>query len=196
MVSDDERWSWGLQVLGVVSGEMQGMKRQKYCPSVIKTGATLYRATGYEWEGRIQITVDEWVVRSIRRRRGSQSQFGSRLPSLLREDQLYVNLAVRLERITWGKRSVRTGDVGWLKSIPKEFRSQFKVGDDLPVGMYTTQLAALKYCLVDTQSMVRWYEDKLQQGVPDDEKPDYEKELDEASRMVKAVKTRITRLRK
>lgn len=172
------------------------MKKQKYPASVIKVGAVLYRAHGYEFEGRIRVDIGEWVVRSIKKRRGSQSMFGSRTIKSLRDDEVYVNLTERVERITWGKRSARIGDVGWLKSIPQVFREQFKVGESLPIGMYTTKLAALRSALDDELSTVKWYENKLESGIPDIESADYAHELGEAIRVVKAIKTRITKIRK
>lgn len=172
------------------------MKSQKYPASVIKVGAVLYKVLGYECKGRICVDVDEWVVRSIQKKRGSQSQFGRKLPASMQTNDVYVNLTERKKDITWGKRSRKIGDVGWLKSIPQLYRAQFKVGDDLPYGMYTTKLAALKYALEDELSTVKWYEKKLKAGVPEDEKAEYEQELDEAKRVARAIKTRITKIRK
>lgn len=170
------------------------MKRQKYPSSVIKIGAVLYRACGYEHDGRIHISLEEWVVRSIQRKRGSKSKFGFKLPESLQRKDLYVNVTQRVKSVTWGKRSNKIGDFGWLKSIPQEFREQFAVGENLPYGMYTTKLSALKHALKESQAEVRWYEEKIARGVPEDERAEYEQELDEEKRIVIMLKTRITRV--
>jgi hypothetical protein len=172
------------------------MKRQKYPASNMKVGAVLYKANGYQAEGRIRVDVDEWVVRSIQRKRGAKSRFGMTLPRSLQDDVVYVNVTERIKGITWGKRSSKHGDVGWLKSIPQDCRDQFKVGAELPLGLYTTRLAALKYCLDSEQSTLSWLEERLKEGVPEDEKDEYEQEVAETKRVITAIKARITKIRK
>jgi|TARA_B110000211_G_scaffold233398_1_gene299521 hypothetical protein len=172
------------------------MKRQKYPATIVKVGAVLYRAHGYEYDGRIKVDVDEWIVRSIQRKRGAKSRFGMTLPRSLQEDAVYVNVTERIQGITWGKRSSKHGDIGWLKSISQEFRDQFKVGEDLPPGLYTTKLAALKYALATELESVKWYENKLKEKLPGDERQECEEELGEVRRVITALKTRITKARK
>lgn len=168
------------------------MKRQKYPASVIKVGAVLYTASGVVWDGKASIDVNEWVVRSIQCKRGSKSKFGFK--NLYPEDSAqYVNVTQRVDGITWGKLSKATGDYGWKKSIPAEYREQFKVGSDLPNGFYTTKLQALKYALVNELGHIKWHETELQNPESSYDKQELELELAEAKQVVKALKSRITR---
>lgn len=68
------------------------MKARAYPPSVIRKGAVLYAALYYiSDDDKAKVEVTEWIVRSIQKRRNSTS------------DQRYVNLAQKLDGITWGK---------------------------------------------------------------------------------------------
>lgn len=96
------------------------MKAQAYPPSVIRKGAVLYAALYYiSDDDKAKVEVTEWIVRSIQKRRNSTS------------DQRYVNLAQKLDGITWGKRSRKNGDFGWLPSIPSWCLKQFREGGEL-----------------------------------------------------------------
>lgn len=168
------------------------MKRQKYPASVIKVGAILYTTTGFVWEGKVCIGVNEWVVRSIQCKRGSKSKFGFK--NLYPEDPAqYVNVTQRLDGITWGKLSTKTGDYGWKKSIPAEYREQFKVGADLPNGFYTTKLQAFKYALDDELDHIKWYESELEKTESSFDKQELELELAEVKQVAKALESRISR---
>lgn len=83
------------------------MKAQAYPPSVIRKGAVLYAALYYiSDDDKAKVEVTEWIVRSIQKRRNSTS------------DQRYVNLAQKLDGITWGKGHGRMGL--WLVAIYTE----------------------------------------------------------------------------
>ncbi len=168
------------------------MKRQKYPASVIKVGVNLYTATGVVWDGKVCIDVNEWVVRSIQCKRGTKSKFGFK--NIYPEDSAqYVNVTQRLDGITWGKLSKKTGDYGWKKSIPAEYREQFQVGADLPSGFYTTKLQALKYALGDELNHIEWYESELKKAESPYDKQELELELAEAKQVAKALSSRISR---
>ncbi|TKF90931.1 hypothetical protein FCV67_25650, partial [Vibrio sp. F13] len=52
---------------------------QIYPHSKIKVGAVLYKVDVSEWDdGSTSISIDEWVVRSIKRRRGTQTPMGKK----------------------------------------------------------------------------------------------------------------------
>ena len=120
------------------------MKAQAYPSSVIRKGAVLYAAVYYiSDDDKAKVEVTEWIVRSIQKRRNSTSA------------QRYVNLAQKLDGITWGKRSRKNGDFGWLPSIPSWCLQQFREGGELPFGFYTTRLAALKFAKVSLQEEVQ-----------------------------------------
>lgn len=45
---------------------------------------------------------------------------------------------------TWGKRSTKHGDFGWLKRIPAWTRGTWKVDGKLPMNLFTTKLQAIR----------------------------------------------------
>jgi hypothetical protein len=103
----------------------------------IKPGTIFYGCYPYTDEnGKVEITVDEWVVRSIRKKRNSQTRYG--IPLAYPDTQDYVNLVQKYDGLTWSK-------TGWLKNISPMFRRQFVLGGDLPHDLFTTPLQALKY---------------------------------------------------
>lgn len=123
-------------------------KPQPYPASRIKVGAVLYRAYSLVDDGKVETGFEEWVVRNIRARRNSKTLMGISLSAHGIEVPKVVNLAMKTHG-TWGKLSTKTGDVGWLPNIWSGFRLQFKVGTDLPIGVYTTKRAALAYALAN-----------------------------------------------
>ncbi len=171
------------------------MERQIYPISKIKVGAVLYTAIAYEWKGKINLDVNEWVVRSIQKKRGSQTKYGRTVSEFARNDDVYVNITEKVQGITWGKRSKKNGDYGWLASISQQHRQSFKVGERLPYGVYTTKLAALKYALKSELESVKWYENELSNPCDSQDVAEYTEELDEAKRLVKVIKSRITKER-
>ena len=160
------------------------MKPQKYPSSKMKVGLVLYRVTAFtdEEDGKTTIDVEQWVVRSIKRKRGTQTRCGFALPTAIYRQQRYVHLTHKIKGITWGKRSRLNGDFGWLKSIPTRCRESFAEGDDLPIGFYTTQLAAFKSAIALKQSEIKrykaWEQEKgYEPGYWDDVVAESEKEL-------------------
>lgn len=111
-----------------------------------KTGQVFYTCWPYtDDEGRVKIEVDEWVVRSIQKKRNSQTRYG--IPRAVPNDSVYVNLTNRIPGLTTDK---KTG--AWDKSISKWFRRQFIRDNGLPDDMFTTPLQALKYALKNCDS--------------------------------------------
>jgi hypothetical protein len=66
------------------------LKQQKYPSSVIKVGAVLYDVSAYYYEGKTSVDVDEWHVKSIRKKRGSQTKRGRDVPEYLKNDVVKV----------------------------------------------------------------------------------------------------------
>lgn len=126
-------------------------KRQAYPSSKIIVGSVLYSCCAWTDDaGKPSIEISEWVIRSIQAKRGSKTRFGIPVHSFGEVAQ-YVNLVEKKDRVTWGKRSSKHGDFGWLKTIPSACRKQFRVGTDLPHGVYTTVRAAVMYQLMVTR---------------------------------------------
>lgn len=104
-----------------------------------KLGQVFYTCWPYTNEaGRVEITIDEWEVRTIRRKRNSQSRFG--VKKAYADDTQYVNLVQR-GSLTQDKKG------NWLKNIPACCRHQFPASGTPLSSMFTTPLQALKFAL-------------------------------------------------
>ncbi|WP_420284433.1 hypothetical protein [Serratia liquefaciens] len=110
-----------------------------------KPGQVFYGCWPYtDDNGRVEITVDEWEVRTVRRKRNSQTRWS--VPKQFPDKSLYVNLTQRSTSLTQDKKGV------WLKNIPACCRRQFPVEYGLPSNLFTTPLQALKYALTVADS--------------------------------------------
>ncbi|WP_440530583.1 hypothetical protein [Serratia nevei] len=110
----------------------------------LKPGKVFYSCWPYTNEaGRVEITVDEWEVRTIRRKRNSQSRFG--VKKAFTDDTLYVNLVQRCS-LTQDKKG------NWFKNIPSCCREQFPADGKPHRSMFTTPLQALKFALTVADS--------------------------------------------
>ena len=161
-------------------------KQQQYPSSKIFVGAVLYIAMAWtDDDGKTTSEIEQWVVRSIRAKRGSKTKYGFKVAASRAYDVAqYVNLTQKIDRITWGKRSTKNGDYGWLSSIPESFRMQFRVGDPLPYGLYTTERAALVYRIAAEKewlAKVKLRDDAL--------------EIETAEAELSALKRRLARLK-
>ncbi|MDQ7101907.1 MULTISPECIES: hypothetical protein [unclassified Serratia (in: enterobacteria)] len=110
----------------------------------IKPGKIFYSCWPYtDDKGRVEITIDEWEVRNIRRKRNSQSQYG--VPKAFPNETRYVNLTMR-GSLTQDKNGL------WFKNIPACCRSQFPEDKGPGDYLFTTQLQALKFALTVAES--------------------------------------------
>jgi hypothetical protein len=113
------------------------MKPQKYPKSRIVKGSILYEASVDESdEGGLQLCVREHEITAICKGKGKDDG---------KKKIQYVYLVWRCAGMTWGKLSSKHGHYGWTNAIQDWMRKRFPVGDDLPTGLYTTKLAALRY---------------------------------------------------
>lgn len=122
------------------------MKRQ-LTPTNLKAGAVLYYASAYTDNETKKTEIDAqcWVIRSVKKKRGSQTKHGHAcfVDIFDRSDSVYVNMTRKVPYVTTDH---KTG--GWLASIPEWCRKQFNVTDErLPLGFYTTKTAAFKYAI-------------------------------------------------
>lgn len=132
-------------------------KPQKYPASLIKVGAMLYGVSVYtDDDGKTSTEYEEWIVRSIKAKRGSKSRMGHAIFAL-GDSRKRVNITQKVERLTWVKLIGKTGH-GWASSIPAYLQNQFLVGGDLPRGLYTTQRAALVYAIRAHQDTYERYD--------------------------------------
>ncbi|WII71723.1 hypothetical protein QJS83_14755 [Bdellovibrio sp. 22V] len=109
-----------------------------------KVGGIMYSCWPYTHDdGRVEVTVDEWVIRSVQKKRNSQSRYG--VPVLNPDERRYVNLAQRIEGLTVNKKGE------WLKTIPTCCKFQFAENVP-PFHLFTTHLQALKFALKNCES--------------------------------------------
>ena len=169
-------------------------RRQRYPATLIKPGVELYSAYAYTDDDRKTKTgFDVWVVRSIRAKRGSQTRMGFETPSYLQDTTQYVNLTQKEELVTWGKVG---GKLGWLPSIPDEYRRQFAVGDSLPLGIFTTKRAALVYLVRDVRDTIARYDEWIEEETSDAERQELRCELEDYQAELRALSARLTKLEK
>ena len=173
------------------------MLRQKYPVSVIKIGAVIYDVMAFTYEGKTEIDIRHWHVRSIQRKRMSRiDKIFTRMAQGVRDDTQYVNLTAKND-LTWGRLGGISPRVdGWSKSISRRDRKKFIVGNDLPIGCYTTILQALKYALLDTQGNLNRYEARQGDAVSQTDWDEWEEEINDAKKEIRALKTRLTKLKR
>lgn len=169
-------------------------KAQGYPSSKIKVGAVLYRVTAdMDDERKTSSEIEEWVVRSIRAKRGSKSINGVSTRDANSAAQ-YVNLTRKLDYVTWGRRSKKTGDYGWLKSIPNWAVKQFPVGGDLPTGLYTTPRAALVYAIADTEWRVERCKVRMGEETAQSEIDEWQRNIEDLDAQIVALNRRLSKL--
>lgn len=166
------------------------MKAQPYPASIIEVGAILYQATAYVDDGKVRVDIDEWHVRSIKRK--PQKGFLLHKPADIPKT---VYLIEKLKGITWGRLSKKNGDYGWLNSIPAYCRREFEVGSSLPYGIYTTKLSALKHERSSIEAELKRVRGYVKEA-EGDERAELELDQQELVMRLNAVKRRITSVRK
>lgn len=92
------------------------------------------------------LTVDEdnathdWSIYRVRTIQNRRPKFGSR-PGIITVRYVY---AILVADWTWGKRSTKSGDYGWLPRIPQWCRHKWRA-DEEPRNMFKTKKAAIKH---------------------------------------------------
>lgn len=172
-----------------------GVKQQKYPNSVIKVGAILYQVSAYSYEGKVCIDVNEWHVKTIRKKRGSQTKKGSKVAEHMKNDALYVNIVQKVDDVTWGRLSRKVGDIGWYSTIPAFCKKQFTAGADLPLSIYTTKLQAFKFALHLVNETIDDMEKALRTDLSSDDRLEYEADLAQEKLILKSLKSSYTRFK-
>lgn len=169
-------------------------KAQAYPASKIKVGAILFSVDSWtEDNGKSTTEVQEWIVRSIQAKRGEKSRFGCPSP-FADQAESFVNLTAKIANLTWGKRSTKNGDYGWLKSISPYYRKQFQVGRDLPYGIYTTIRAACLHAIAVNEQSIERCNSAIQNEINADELAEWKAELKEREAELAALKRRFAKL--
>lgn len=167
--------------------------QQKYSLK-IKKGAVLYKLSVWtdDCTGRAKTEMETWIVRSIKKIPGSQSKHGFKT-AFSNEDYFngkHVYLTEKRKGETWGKLSRKQFDYGWFSSISHYYKINFKEGEPIPLGIYTTKLAACQFAVSTAGVRVCWYFNALKNKTMSDKvKQDYVDEQLEAERELKACKT-------
>lgn len=164
--------------------------KQQLMPKSLKKGSILYTVSAYTDEDtkKTSIDIDEWEVRTIQHKRGSQSKHGKKkyVEYSKIDDFKYVNL-VRLADYT---KSPKTGK--WNSYIPDWCKRQFMLESErLPNGYYTTIEQAIKHQIYCTENLLKGFPEHYRKYPDlkdelDSEKLDTEKEL-------RLLKTRFTK---
>lgn len=96
---------------------------------VMKIGKTLYYV-GSEPDGNA--TIETWIIRTIR---------GGKITAIWKLS------------CTWGKRSKKAGDFGWLDPIPAWCRRTWRANEPIPswFGLHTTKRQAIADALKTTE---------------------------------------------
>ncbi|PZU95531.1 MAG: hypothetical protein DI527_00550 [Chelatococcus sp.] len=80
----------------------------------------------HAWVDEGKVEIDEHVLRTIRGGHGFMTQRNS---------------------VTWGKRSTKNGDYGWLDPVPMLWRTKFSIERGVPAGHCRSKSAALRSAL-------------------------------------------------
>lgn len=87
----------------------------------------------------MRVEYSEWVLRSIQTRGGIKRGY-------------WIN---KVKGVTWGKRSKKNGDFGFLKNIPAWLRVSMQVSEGAPYS--ATKKGALAKCIAEIRSDIKRY---------------------------------------
>jgi hypothetical protein len=154
-----------------------------------KVGLKLYKFHAYyDYDNkRVETGIETWYVRSIRRR--------PRLFSWSTEKRSqYVNMTRYECDITWVRLSKKVGHYGWSNYIPKSHKDSFRVGEPIPSGFFTTELAAMKDELADCKkALIYWTWETNNNSRDAEDEAENQEVVDEYVAKIKVIKSRMTR---
>jgi len=163
------------------------LKRCKQ-PKNIRVGSCFYSCSAYSFDdGTSTVDLDEWVVRSIRRKRNSQTIFGIKSHLADFNTTKYVNLA-RKTGYTWNKGK-------WAKSIRDIDLKQVILGGFLPCGIYTTKLAAVNDEIKSTVSLIERAKQAVLETDDEDGLKEWQQDVKDSEKELKLLKGFKTRLK-
>lgn len=166
-------------------------KPQQYPASLMQVGAVVYSVLAWTDEdtGKTSTEYEEWHVRSIKARRGSKSRMGYAMFAQ-GDTAKRVNLTQKVEHVTWVKRA---GKTGWAASAPDYLTKQFRAGDPLPHGLYTTKRAALVYAIRSHQDGHKRYDQWIAEAKDDKERAEWRANQIIHEAEMRALGTRLTK---
>lgn len=122
------------------------------CPqSAFVEGKVLYKASACTDENDKSTTeIVELHIRTVQ----------MRAHGVLNEKRLTAFAWQKIDGVTWGKKSSKTGDYGWLPNADPYYRVKIVAGESMPSGIGTTKLAAWQSCLKSLQGHLRGATDR------------------------------------
>lgn len=170
--------------------------RQKYPASKIKVSAILYKVEVCTYDdGKTELDINEWHIRSIKKKRGSQTRFGIARHGREYHDQKFVHASAKIKDLTWVRKSKKVNDYGWRNYIPKNCKVSFRVGDYLPLGMHTTIAAALRSAIKQKQEqIITWKQWREEEEMPED-REEWDEDIFFAEKELRLLKGRLTKLK-
>jgi len=173
------------------------MKPQKYPKSIIKKGAILYSVSVYTCDDdKSVVDIDEWHVRSIMKKHGTQTRHGFKNNYADNHQEKYVHLTLKIKDVTWVRQSRKINDFGWSKNIYYLYKQKFIVGNSLPSGFYTTLFSAFKYALLEAEDNIKYAEREIKEAEEFEllnEVNSWKEELLDYQRELKQLKSRFTK---
>jgi len=150
-------------------------------PASLALGSVLYSASAEvdPDSGKASTTIREYHVRTVRRANASDP------------DPTFY-LVEKVDCVTWGKLSTRTGHVGWLESIPAAFRASIPTTEYMPPGFATTKGKACQLAIGRVKQQIERY--KEWKKTPGLAALGYEDCIQECLLEIKALERRRTRL--
>lgn len=176
--------------------EAKAEGRQKYPSSKIKASAILFKVDVCTYDdGKTEIEIHEWHIRSIKKKRGSQTRHGFVQRGAEYNNDKFVHATAKIKHLTWVRKSRKVNDYGWNTYIPAAWKVSFRVGDYLPLGMHTTVAAALRSAIRQKKEQVsqwkKWQEDET----TIEDKEEWDEDIRYAEKELKLLKVRLTKLK-
>ncbi|MEZ8959557.1 hypothetical protein AB6E94_19245 [Vibrio lentus] len=157
-------------------------------PHSIAVGSIFYSYTACSYDdGTSSVIEHEWHVRSIQNKSTWIDLAGTNILNSARKTR-FVSMASKVNGLTWVKGA-------WTKYIPKDHLLRFEFNKQLPEGVYTTKLQAIKYAIEVFNTDIHWYETKLAEINQPSEAKRYSDDLLALKKELKLLKGKLTRLR-
>ena len=141
------------------------------------------------------IILDEFLISSIKRRPNRRKYRWEKKEKNTNPTTVFT---IMKSAATWGKRSTKTGDYGWLPGIPDWCRASFTLDsyekDGLPTGYSFTKSGAYKIALDSATKELKQIKSDLKNNQYDEEDvPEIEKYIKLYEKMISKLKGLYTK---
>lgn len=143
-------------------------------PRKLKVGLSLYHVSALEddEDEKGEVSMEEWVIRSIKRSPTKLYCTGKESRKLEKESRPILVYVVRKDSCTWGKRSSKTGDYGWIDSAITNYdRDLFNLCDyeknGLPLKYSFSKKGAYKNVIREEKLWLKrdWYSEDNRENI-------------------------------